>query len=87
MRAQARLNKASINLKVWKNEPSHSLCKEINTNNADNIFRWTNEGKQQKTGREWGVSKHTLGIEGDEALCQHELPRDEGWKTWLIHYL
>lgn len=33
--------------------------------------------KEQKTSSERGVSKHILWIEGDEVLCQHELPRDE----------
>lgn len=90
MREQTRLlrdNKASIQLKVSKNEPVYSICEEINVNNADNIFRWTNEHKEQNSGPEQRVSKSILGTEGDEALCQHELPRDERWKTWLIHYL
>lgn len=25
--------------------PAYSICDGININNADNIFRWTNEGK------------------------------------------
>lgn len=60
-------------MQARKNKAVYSVCEEININN-DDIFRWTNECKQQKNGSEQGVNKHTLWVEGEEALCQHELP-------------
>lgn len=65
--------RASINLQLRKNKAVYSVCEEININN-DDIFRWANKSKQQKNGSEQGGSKHTLWVEGKEALCQHELP-------------
>jgi len=34
-----RDNKASTDLKVWKNEPVYGVCEQTNINNADDIFQ------------------------------------------------